>query len=116
MAVHDPPPPVRCRHACRLCGEVSLAAGGGELGLPVVPEVALRRAQNEMRDLAAGIQEELDRPRCRIEPGLSLRNKRKVLHVQLPMAHADDLCGTEERVGSMWTFSKLVVAGVPHEH
>src|SRR6266849_6020518 len=33
MAVHDPPPPVRCRHACRLCGEVSLAAGGGELVL-----------------------------------------------------------------------------------
>src|SRR5471030_1924554 len=31
MALHDPPRPVRCRHAGRLCGDVSFAAGGGEL-------------------------------------------------------------------------------------
>src|ERR1700716_3556477 len=33
MALHDPPPVGRCRHAGRLCGDVSLAAGGGELVL-----------------------------------------------------------------------------------
>src|ERR1700676_5374813 len=30
MVLHDPPPPLRCRHAGRHCGDVALAAGGGE--------------------------------------------------------------------------------------
>src|ERR1700730_12379608 len=33
MALHDPSPVGRCRHAGRLCGDVSLAAGSGELVL-----------------------------------------------------------------------------------
>jgi homeodomain-containing protein len=33
MALHDPPPPVRCRHVCPLGGDVAHAAGGGELVL-----------------------------------------------------------------------------------
>src|SRR5713226_5541017 len=33
MALHDPSPVGRCRHVGRRCGDVSLAAGGGELVL-----------------------------------------------------------------------------------
>src|SRR5262245_23647121 len=85
------------------------------LRLAVICEVAFSRAENEMRDLAAGIQKELDRPRGRIESGLGLWNERKVLHIQLSLVHADDLCAAEERRGCRRTFSILIYASIPCE-
>src|ERR1700693_1029959 len=53
MALHDPPPPVRYRHPCPLGGDVSRAAGGGEL-VPAQTGGSLPRAPREAETAASG--------------------------------------------------------------
>ena len=69
MAFHDPPPSVRCRHACPPRADASSAAGGGE---PVSPEAAgaLPRALRQAETAGSG---DASHPRAALTPaGLAL--------------------------------------------